>query len=171
MTGKEPKVTETYYPNTGTPTPWSEAFEHLAAAGTYWLSTVRPDGRPHAVPVLATWVDDTLYFGAGASTRKVANLTHDPHCVLTTNSAGLDIVVEGSVVRVLDDTKLQEVADAYVSKYGWQITLTAKDGALPDVFGGAPTSGPPPYFVYEVVPSVSFAFPNEADLHPTRWVF
>jgi hypothetical protein len=171
LTSKEPKVTETYYPNTGTPTAWSEAFERLAAGETYWLSTVRPDGRPHTVPVLATWVDDTLYFAAGASTRKVANLTHDPHCVVTTNSGGLDIVVEGSVVQVRDDAKLQEVADAYVSKYSWQITLTVRDGALPASFGGAPTSGPPPYYVYEVVPSVSFGFPNEAERDPTRWVF
>jgi Pyridoxamine 5'-phosphate oxidase len=171
MTGKEPKVTDTYYPHSGSPTAWSEAFELLAAADTYWLSTVRPDGRPHTVPLLATSVDDTLYFAAGASTRKVANLTNDPHCVVTTNSGGVDFVVEGSVIQVRDDAKLQEVADAYVSKYRWQITLTVEDGALPEIFGGAPTSGPPPYYVYEVIPSVSFGFPNEAAFDPTRWAF
>jgi nitroimidazol reductase NimA-like FMN-containing flavoprotein (pyridoxamine 5'-phosphate oxidase superfamily) len=112
MTGRAPKVTETYYPGTGTPTAWNEVFGLLAAAGTYWLSTVRPDGRPHTVPVLATSVGDTLYFGAGASTRKVANLTRDPRCVVTTNSGGLDIVVEGRVAHVRDDAEVQEVADA-----------------------------------------------------------
>jgi hypothetical protein len=33
MAGKSPKVTEMYYPNKGTPTPWSEAFKLLAAGG------------------------------------------------------------------------------------------------------------------------------------------
>lgn len=39
-------------------------------ADTYWLVTTRPDCRPHAVPVLAVWVDDVLHFVAGPSTRK-----------------------------------------------------------------------------------------------------
>lgn len=39
---------------------WPETSQHLATAGTYWLATVRPDGRPHAVPLLAVWVADTL---------------------------------------------------------------------------------------------------------------
>ena len=36
-----------------TPTPWAEACEHLATARVYWLSTVRPDGRPHVTPIAA----------------------------------------------------------------------------------------------------------------------
>ncbi len=33
-----------------TPTPWAEGLEQLRAADTFWLSTVRPDGRPHVTP-------------------------------------------------------------------------------------------------------------------------
>jgi hypothetical protein len=29
------------------PTPWPVAREQIAAAETFWISTVRPDGRPH----------------------------------------------------------------------------------------------------------------------------
>ena len=36
-----------------TPTPWAEGLEVLRAADTYWLSTVRPDGRPHVTPLIA----------------------------------------------------------------------------------------------------------------------
>jgi hypothetical protein len=31
-----------------TPTPWSAGVEHVIAADTFWLSTVRPDGRPQS---------------------------------------------------------------------------------------------------------------------------
>ena len=166
----EPKVTQTFYPDAGTPAPWYEARQRLAGAETFWLSTVRPDHRPHTVPVLTVLIDDTLRFSAGASTRKVANLTQDPRCTIATNWDGLDIVVEGKVAQVRDDARLRVVADTFVTKYGWGLTLTVRDGAILDI-GGAPTAGPPPYYIYEVVPSVAFGFPNEAALNPTRWVF
>lgn len=38
-----------------TPTPWAVGLEQLRAADTFWLSTVRPDGRPHVTPLIAVW--------------------------------------------------------------------------------------------------------------------
>src|SRR5690606_41001819 len=35
-----------------TPPTWEQARARWAEVNTYWLSTVRPDGRPHAVPLL-----------------------------------------------------------------------------------------------------------------------
>jgi len=35
------------------PVPWDDARQHLEAAEIFWLSTVRPDGRPHVTPLLA----------------------------------------------------------------------------------------------------------------------
>ena len=34
-----------------TPTPWAAGLEQLRAADTFWLATVRPDGRPHVTPL------------------------------------------------------------------------------------------------------------------------
>lgn len=34
---------------------WSSVEHRLEAAPIYWLGTVRPDGRPHAVPVDGLW--------------------------------------------------------------------------------------------------------------------
>ena len=41
-----------------TPTPWPEAREVLANAEIYWLSTVRPDGRPHVTPLMTVLIGD-----------------------------------------------------------------------------------------------------------------
>jgi Pyridoxamine 5'-phosphate oxidase len=45
-----------------TPTPWATGMERLRAADTYWLSTVRPDGRPHVTPLIAVWHRQALWF-------------------------------------------------------------------------------------------------------------
>src|SRR5262245_36371516 len=79
--------------------PWDTAREKLAQAAIYWLSTVRPDGRPHVTPLPAVWQDDALYFCTGAAEQKARNLAGNAQCILTTGcnsfSEGLDLVVEG----------------------------------------------------------------------------
>ena len=86
-----------------TPTPWPKAREELKRAKAYWLSTVRPDGRPHVTTVAAVWVDDALHFTTGRTERKAKNLAENARCVITTGTnafEGLDVVVEGEAVRV-----------------------------------------------------------------------
>ena len=82
-----------------TPTEWSQARDELADAEVYWLSTVRPDGRPHVTPLLGVWLEDALYFCTGSGERKAKNLSANRHCVLTTGQStldGLDLVIEGT---------------------------------------------------------------------------
>ena len=38
--------------------PWSWAVERLESARNYWFGTTRPDGRPHAMPAWAVWLDE-----------------------------------------------------------------------------------------------------------------
>ena len=57
-----------------TPTPWKTALEQVSAADTFWLSTVRPDGRPHVTPLIAVWHDDAIWFTTGPDERKARNL-------------------------------------------------------------------------------------------------
>ena len=154
-------------------TPWALARERLAnvvgTETTHWLATVREDGRPHVVPVGATWFEGALYFTTGQGTRKGKNLAGNPHCVISIAIPGYDLVVEGEASRVTDDAKLQRVAGIYQSK-GWPATV--RDGALEAPFY-APTSGPAPYDVYEVTPTVAFGFGtlDETVNRSTRWRF
>jgi hypothetical protein len=151
----------------GTATAWAEAASRLAAADGYWLATTRPDGRPHLVPVLAVWVDGTLHFAAGPSTRKGRNLAQDARCVLSARQHQLDLVVEGLATRVVDEAALRRVADEYAAKYAWPVTVhnATFHGE------GAPSAGPPPYHVYQLQPAVAFGFPTDETFPPTRWEF
>ena len=61
------------------PTEWGEGRRKLRDAEVYWLSTVRPDGRPHVTPLLGIWLNGALYFCTGPGERKAKNLAHNPH--------------------------------------------------------------------------------------------
>jgi nitroimidazol reductase NimA-like FMN-containing flavoprotein (pyridoxamine 5'-phosphate oxidase superfamily) len=65
-------------------TPWGEARARLEGAEVYWLTTVRPGGRPHVTPLIAVWVDEALWFCTGPEERKARNLAANTGCVLTT---------------------------------------------------------------------------------------
>lgn len=41
-------------PEAGKP-PWEEVERLITEAELFWVSTVRPDGRPHVTPLLAVW--------------------------------------------------------------------------------------------------------------------
>jgi hypothetical protein len=161
------------------PISWDRARERLeeewrlqgpagdGAPHTHWLATVRPDGRPHVMPVGAVWLDSAFYFTAGAGTRKAKNLARNSRCVITLAGGGLDLVVEGEAVKVIDETKLQRLAEAYGSA-GWQPTV--RDGAFYHEFS-APSAGPPPWDLYEFTPTTVFALATAEPFGATRWRF
>ena len=119
MIDREPTVEldSQFSSNDATPIPWAEGRERLEGAEVYWISTVRPDGRPHVTPLLSVWLDGALYFCTGPDERKAKNLVRNPHCILATGcnalDEGLDVVVEGDAVGVSDYARLGRVADAY----------------------------------------------------------
>jgi hypothetical protein len=138
------------------PAEWSRAREYLGEApATYWLATAGRDGKPHVRPILAVWADGSLFFCASESTRKIKNLALDPHCSISVEWERLDLVIEGMVVKVRDESRPKRVADVYEATYGWRVTV--RDGAFQDT-EGAPTAGPPPYDVHELVPTMAFGF-------------
>jgi hypothetical protein len=149
------------------PTRWAEALAVLERAEIFWLSTVRPDSRPHVTPLLTVWTDDRLWFTTGAAERKARNLAANPWCVLTTGSnalgEGLDITVEGSAERVTDDAALGPVADAYGRKYGKDWAFTVRDGALHHAEGGTALA-------FGVAPVTAFGF-RKGTYSQTRWRF
>jgi hypothetical protein len=150
--------------------PWTKARELLGRAQTYWFATTHPSARPHVRPVLAVLVGDALYTTTNPSARKARNIGYIPACSLSTTLEGFDFVYQG-YARVGTDTKLlEEVAGAYVDKYGWPATV--RNGSF-DAPYGAPTAGPPPYVVLAVEPQTVFAFGTDEKTAPrsTRWLF
>src|SRR6266545_2450271 len=137
------------------------------ARHTCWLATVRPDGRPHVMPLGVLFVDGKFYFNAGPGTRKARNLAANPQCVITVATHPFDLVVEGEAVKVTDEATLQRIAEAYAAE-GWEPTV--RGGALYAEFS-APAAGPPPWDVYEMTPATLFALGTAEPYGATRWRF
>lgn len=167
MAGKDPiaELQQQFSSDEAAPTLWAAALPRLEQAEVYWLSTVRPDGRPHVTPLIAIWLDGTLYFCTGPSERKAKNLAHNAHCVITTGcnslSEVLDLVVEGEAAQVSDETRLQRLADLYAAKYDWPFTV--RDGAFYGDGGRA--------LVFAVTPTTAFGFGKGEPFSQTRWRF
>jgi nitroimidazol reductase NimA-like FMN-containing flavoprotein (pyridoxamine 5'-phosphate oxidase superfamily) len=147
-------------------TPWPEARDRLARAGTYWLVTTGRDGRPHVVPIVAVQTGGALHFVASGGSRKARHLAAEPRCVVAASADGIDVVVHGRATPVRDPERLQAVARAYADKYDWH--PTPRDGAFHDV-EGAPTAGPPPFGVYALTPDTGYGFATGEDLGAARW--
>jgi hypothetical protein len=75
---------------------WPQVEDKLVAAQNYWLSTVRPDGRPHVVPRWGVWVDGAFYYDGSPVTRHALNLLHNPACALHLESGTEAVIVEGT---------------------------------------------------------------------------
>ncbi|MFG2641512.1 pyridoxamine 5'-phosphate oxidase family protein [Streptomyces sp. NPDC048370] len=149
------------------PAEWSAAAARLAEAEVFWLTTVRPDGRPHVTPLIAVWSAGALHFCTGPDERKARNLAENAEVVLTTGTPalgeGFDVVVEGEAVRVTDEARLRALADAYVEKYGSDWRFDVRDGAFVGDGGTA--------LVFAVAPRTVFGFAKGEPFGQTRWRF
>ena len=96
---------------------WSRPRDLLAASAasniSFFLGTVRPDGRPHSAAVGALWHDGDLYIVSGPETRKSRNLAANPACTISVGLQGIDLILEGEVTRVTDQPTLEKVAGLY----------------------------------------------------------
>jgi len=145
---------------------WAEGRRILEEAEIYWLSTVRPDGRPHVTPLIGVWLDGALHFTTGAAERKALNLRTNRHCVLTTGcntlGGGFDVVVEGDAIALRQDDALTRLAAAYEAKYGAAWHFDVRDGVFVGEGGEA--------LVFQVRPATAFGF-GKGHFSQTRWRF
>jgi PPOX class probable F420-dependent enzyme len=154
-----------------TPTPWKTALEQVSSADTFWLSTVRPDGRPHVTPLIAVWHDHAIWFTTGPDERKARNLADNPAVVLTTGRSdlsgdSLNVVLEGRAEPVTDPERLQTVANAFTAKYGtatWHFVV--RDGAFSHAEAGGRA------LVFCVRPVRGLGFRKGEHSSQTTWTF
>jgi hypothetical protein len=152
--------------------PWSRPRDILAsdtpgADLTFFVATVRPDGRPHSAGVGGVWVDGALYFVGGPRTRRSRNLAANPACTVSVRLRGIDLVLEGEAHRVTDSATLQRVAALYRTG-GWPAEV--EGDALTASFT-APSAGPPPWHLYRLTPHTAIGVASAEPHGATRWNF
>ncbi|MFI5824154.1 pyridoxamine 5'-phosphate oxidase family protein [Streptomyces rishiriensis] len=150
-------------------TSWGSALAVLSEAEVFWLSTVRPDGRPHVTPLLAAWSLGGMCFTTGGQERKARNLERNPRCVLTTGTnalTGVDVVIEGAAHTVDGRSEREQAAADFERKYGTH--LTSPEGTWYGL-GEAVIVGD--VRLYRIDPTVGFAFGKLPTFSETRYTW
>jgi PPOX class probable F420-dependent enzyme len=97
--------------------------QRLQTEPMIWLSSVKPNGDPHMVPVWFLWDGNTVLIFSQPDTQKMRNLQHNSHVMLALDTAedGGDIVMLKGTAE-LDETANAEAAfPAYAQKYAQQL--------------------------------------------------
>ncbi len=133
--------------------PWKWAVKTLSESREYWIVTVRPDGRPHAMIIWGLWFDGAFWFGTGSKTQKARNLAKNPNCVVGTQNAAEAVILEGVAELITEAAIRKKLEPTSLRKYG----MSGGDGSEP---------------LYRVLPKRVFgliekSFPKTA----TRWTF
>jgi len=153
------ELDEPYSGPDASPVSWARATESLDAAEVYWLSTVRPDGRPHVTPLAAVLLEGSLYFSTGQFEQKAHNLEKNSHCIITTGCntfyEGLDIVVEGDAIRTTDKSTLERLTELFAKKYDDTFGFKVGDDGFVHEHGAA--------HVFGVAPVKAFGYERTRD--------
>jgi hypothetical protein len=139
--------------------PWTWALERLEKSHNYWISTTRPDGRPHLMLIWGIWWQDAFWFSTGPRTRKGKNIAADPHCVIGTETADEAVILEGVAEEIKDRSIWKQLAQIYNGKYGGDVEPLLLSS------GGS---------VFRLQPQVAFAQDEHAENFVesvTRWRF
>ena len=135
--------------------PWSFVEERLTAARTYWIASIRPDGRPHTMPVWGVYLEQDLYLETSPRTRKARNIASDPRVAVHLELGDEAVIIDGVALEARPQRSLGErLASAFAAKYpGYEPEPDSWDG------GG----------LYAVQPHTVFAWRDMPTA--TRWRF
>jgi hypothetical protein len=110
--------------------PWGWAEQRLKKSHNYWITTVKPDGSPHASPhtmvVWGLWQDGRFLFSTGGTSRKARNLAQNKQCVVCTEDAHEAVIVEG-VAELADAPARRKFLPAYERKYKFDMKAMKDD--------------------------------------------
>jgi hypothetical protein len=133
--------------------PWSWAAGQLTDSRNYWVSTTRPDGRPHGSPVWGVWLDDGVWICIGRNSVKARNIARNPAVSIHLESGDRVVILEGALAEQREG--LEPFFDAYEAKYEYRPDPAALDAS-----------------VYALFPETALTW-IERDYRrtPVRWVF
>jgi general stress protein 26 len=122
----------------------------FAVSDCSWLTTVRPDGRPHSAPVWHTWTNSHIYVVTMPSAVKVKNIRRHPAVVLTHPDPHRTIIIEGRAQFA--DHLADELRPHFKAKYDWDIVADEDYQTI-----------------IEIIPEKVLAWGEEGAGHRRRW--
>ena len=105
------------------PGPSSEVELMLRRESIVWLSTARPDGRPHLVPIWFWWDGEAILLFGKPGAQKIRNLRTNPDVMLALGDPGEDFdvqLIEGCA-EALETTTVDVMPPDHARKYERQM--------------------------------------------------
>lgn len=100
-----------------------------------WFASVRPDGRPHLVPIWFVWSDSKIYICIEPTSVKARNMDRDPHVSLALEDGSSPIICEG-LAQTVSPPWSSHISDLFQSKYDWDILDEARYTRLVEISPG-----------------------------------
>jgi hypothetical protein len=104
--------------------------DRLLTEKNIWLATVRPDGRPHLVPIWFVWLDEKLFISTALESVKAQNLLANPRASAALEDGNQPAIAE-CTSRLVEAPYPRSVVEAFFKKYEWDIE---KDTVYNDLF-------------------------------------
>ena len=110
-------------------TPRPSIEERLRSEPTVWLSSTRPDGRPHVVPVWFSWDGSVFDLFSKPNAQKVRNLRQHADVMLAIGqpNENFDVELVEGTAAVLPDPTARVVRPSMFEKYADLMTRAALD--------------------------------------------
>ena len=96
----------------------------LQAEPIIWLSSVRPDGRPHLVPVWFVWDGESVTIFSQPNNQKIRNIRANQNVFLALEAAneGEDVAILEGTAEFITMDATAPIQPAYMGKYQESIT-------------------------------------------------
>lgn len=108
---------------------WNQHLDQrLRTEPLIWLSSTRPDGRPHLVPVWFWWDGATILVFSLPHTQKIRNIQHNPVVMVALESAnqGNEIMLMEGHAELVTDPVVRATMPAFADKYAALRTRSAE---------------------------------------------
>jgi PPOX class probable F420-dependent enzyme len=104
--------------------PSSEAVAGCRDSPFLWLSSTRPDRRPHLVAVWFLWDGDALLTFSKPGAQKVRNVRSDPRVMVGVGEPGDDVQLVEGVAELAAESTRDVLTQAFEQKYGAAMAAT-----------------------------------------------
>ena len=117
---------------------WLQVEDRLTRSAHYWLSTTRPDGRPHTIPRWGVWLEGRFWYDGAPTTRHVQNLLHNNACSLHLEDGARAVIVEGTSEQSdpVGGALARSLSDTFTAKYGDEGYSPRPDAWSDEIAGG-----------------------------------
>ena len=105
------------------------AARRFSQAQNLWVATVRPDGRPHLVPVWFVWHESFFYICTAPGSVKAKNLEQNDRLVVALEDGANPLICQGQGSGVPRPWP-EGVVEAFQRKYDWSIRSEAEYSRL-----------------------------------------